>query len=193
MSPNLYVIAGPNGAGKTTFAKQFLPNYAECREFVNADLIADGLSPFSPESAAILAGRLMLERIKELANQRKDFGFETTLSGKAYAGFLKDSKKIGYRIHIFFLWVRSVDIALERVADRVKMGGHNVPEDVVRRRYGKGLPNFNGTYRVLSDFWAIYDNSAEVPKMVAFEKNLKLKVVDNQLYDQISSQTMRTR
>ena len=83
MSPNLYVIAGPNGAGKTTFAKQFLPNYAECREFVNADLIADGLSPFSPESAAILAGRLMLERIKELANQRKDFGFETTLSGKA--------------------------------------------------------------------------------------------------------------
>ena len=101
MSPNLYVIAGPNGAGKTTFAKQFLPNYAECREFVNADLIAGGLSPFSPESAAILAGRLMLERIKELANQRKDFGFETTLSGKAYAGFLKDSKKIGYRIHIF--------------------------------------------------------------------------------------------
>ena len=120
MSPNLYVIAGPNGAGKTTFAKQFLPNYAECREFVNADLIAGGISPFSPESAAIIAGRLMLERIKELANQRKDFGFETTLSGKAYAGFLKDSKKIGYRIHILFLWVRSVDIALERVSDRVK-------------------------------------------------------------------------
>jgi len=186
MSPNLYVIAGPNGAGKTTFAKQFLPNYAECREFVNADLIAGGLSPFSPESAAILAGRLMLERIKELANQRKDFGFETTLSGKAYAGFLKDSKKIGYRIHIFFLWVRSVDIALERVADRVKMGGHNVPEDVVRRRYDKGLSNFNSIYRALSDSWTIFDNSTSTPQIVAYEENGELTAFDSGLFSFIS-------
>ena len=186
MSPNLYVIAGPNGAGKTTFAKQFLPNYAECREFVNADLIAGGLSPFSPESAAILAGRLMLERIKELANQRKDFGFETTLSGKAYAGFLKDSKKIGYRIHIFFLWVRSVDIALERVSDRVKMGGHKVPEDVVRRRYDKGLSNFNSIYRALSDSWTIFDNSTSTPQIVAYEENGELTAFDSGLFSFIS-------
>ena len=186
MSPNLYVIAGPNGAGKTTFAKQFLHNYAECREFVNADLIADGLSPFSPESAAILAGRLMLERIKELANQRKDFGFETTLSGKACAGFLKDSKKIGYRIHIFLLWVRSVDIALERVADRVKMGGHNVPEDVIRRRYNKGLSNFNRIYRALSDSWAIFDNSTSIPQLIVYEEDGEMTAFDSDLFSFIS-------
>ena len=186
MSPNLYVIAGRNGAGKTTFAKQFLPNYAECREFVHADLIAGGLSAFSPESAAILAGRLMLERIKKLANQLIDFGFETTLSGKAYAGFLKDSKNIGFRIHIFFEWVRSVDIALERVADRVKLGGHKVPEDVVRRRYDKGLSNFHRIYRALSDSWTIFDNSTSTPQIVAYEENGELTTFDSGLFSFIS-------
>jgi predicted ABC-type ATPase len=190
MTPNLYIIAGPNGAGKTTFANQFLPNYENCKEFVNADYIASGLSPFSPDRAAIQAGRIMLERIKMLAERGEDFGFETTLAGTTYVRLLRKLKNQGYRIHLFFLWVQSIDIALARIAGRVKMGGHNVPEDIVRRRYHKGLFNFGKLYSPLSDFWAIYDNSAEVPKMVAFEKNLKLKVVDNELHDQIS-QIMR--
>ena len=192
MTPNLYIIAGPNGAGKTTFANQFLPNYANCTEFVNADYIASGLSPFSPDRAAIQAGRIMLERIKMLADHSEDFGFETTLAGTTYVCLLKKLKIQGYRIHLFFLWIQSIDIALARIAGRVKMGGHNVPEEVVCRRYHKGLFNFGKHYCQLSDFWAIYDNSAEVPKMVAFEKNLKLKAVDKELYDQIS-QSMRAR
>lgn len=192
MSPNLYIIAGPNGAGKTTFAIQFLPNYANCKEFVNADYIASGLSPFSPNRAAIQAGRIMLERIKMLADHSEDFGFETTLAGTTYVRLLKKLKIQGYRIHLFFLWIQSIDMALARIAGRVRMGGHNVPEEVVCRRYHKGLLNIGKHYCQLSDFWAIYDNSAEVPKMVAFEKNLKLKVFDKELYDQIS-QSMRVQ
>jgi predicted ABC-type ATPase len=134
----------------------------------------------------------MLERIKMLANYSEDFGFETTLAGTTYVRLLKKLKIQGYRIHLFFLWIQSIDIALARIAGRVKMGGHNVLEEVVCRRYHKGLANFSKHYCQLSDFWAIYDNSAEVPKMVAFAKNLKLNVVDKELYDQIS-QSMRAR
>jgi predicted ABC-type ATPase len=141
MGSSLYIVAGPNGAGKTTFAREFLPNYVECLEFVNADLIASGLSPFSPERAAMRAGRLMLERIHFLADRATDFGFETTLSGKSYVRLLKDLKSRGYRIYLYFLWVDNVDIALERVAERVQRGGHNVPENIVRRRFNRGLPN----------------------------------------------------
>ena len=126
-NPSPYIIAGPNGAGKTTFARQLLPYYAECLEFVNADLIANGLSPFFPERAAILAGRLMLQQIHLLADHGRDFGFETTLSGKTYVRLLRDLRDRGYRIHLFFLWIPNIDIALERVADRVRRGGHNVP------------------------------------------------------------------
>jgi predicted ABC-type ATPase len=137
-NPKLYIISGPNGAGKTTFAKEFLPDYVDCLEFVNADLIASGLSPFSPESAAIRAGRLMLERIHLLANRRIDFGFETTLSGKGYLRLLRGLKDRGYRISLFFLWVNNIEIALARIADRVRRGGHNVPEEIVRSRFHRG-------------------------------------------------------
>lgn len=138
----LYIIAGPNGAGKTTFAKEFLPRDAECLEFVNVDMIAGGLSPFAPQKAAIRAGRLMLEQIHSLRNRGLNFGFETTLSGKTNIKLLKDLKKRGYQIHLYFLWIPTVKLALERIATRVKSGGHDVPELVVRRRFNKSLPNF---------------------------------------------------
>jgi len=186
-NPKLYIISGPNGAGKTTFAKEFLPDYVDCLEFVNADLIASGLSPFSPESAAIRAGRLMLERIHLLANRRTDFGFETTLSGKGYVRLLRGLKDRGYRISLFFLWVNNIEIALARIADRVRRGGHNVPEEIVRRRFHRGLTNFFRLYRPLVDFWAIIDNSTSVPNMVAFEKNGILKIVDKYLFSVLSN------
>jgi predicted ABC-type ATPase len=187
MNSSLYIVAGPNGAGKTTFAREFLPNYVDCLEFVNADLIASGLSPFSPESAAIRAGRLMLERIHLLANRKTDFGFETTLSGKGYVRLLRGLKDRGYRISLFFLWVNDIEIALARIADRVRRGGHNVPEGIVRRRFHRGLTNFFRLYRPLVDFWAIIDNSTSVPNMVAFEKNGILKIVDKYLFSVLSN------
>lgn len=186
INPNLYIIAGPNGAGKTTFAREFLPHYAKCLEFVNADLIADGLSPFSPERAAIRAGRIMLKQIHLLADRGCDFGFETTLSGKTHVRLLHDLRERGYRIHLFFLWVSSIDIALERIADRVRRGGHNVPEDVVRRRFKKGLPNLFQLYRPLVDLWAIFDNSGATPSLIAFEEFEKLEVIDSSLFAKLS-------
>ena len=186
MNPSLYIVAGPNGAGKTTFAREFLPNYVECLEFVNADLIAGGLSPFYPEKAAIRAGRLMLEQIHLLVDRGIDFGFETTLAGKGYVRLLKDLKERGYRIHLFFLWVRSIDIALERIAERVAQGGHNVPENVVRRRFYRGLPNFLQIYRPLMDFWALFDNSTDSPSMIAFERSRKLKIIDRNAFSIIA-------
>ena len=121
-NPNVYIIAGPNGAGKTTFAKQFLPSYAKCKNFVNADLIASGLAPFSPESAVIKAGRILLEQVHHLAEQRADFAFESILSGTAYVSFLKKLKSKGYIIHIFYLWVPKVNLSLARIKERVAKG-----------------------------------------------------------------------
>ena len=179
--PHLYIIAGPNGAGKTIFARKFLPQYAECLEFVNADLIAGGLSPFAPERAAILGGRLMLDQIHSLAERGLDFGFETTLSGKAYVKLLQDMRKEGYLIHIFFLWITSVKLALERIKLRIRNGGHPIPENVVRRRFDRSLPNFLRFYKPLADSWAIFDNSGDTPKMIAFEESGKLEILDPDL------------
>lgn len=186
MPSNIYIVAGPNGAGKTTFAREFLPNYAECLDFVNADLIADGLSPFAPERVAIRAGRLMLEQMHLFADRNRDFGFETTLSGKTYSRFLQELKDRGYRIHLFFLWLPSIDIALERIADRVRRGGHNIPGDVVRRRFKRGLPNLFQIYRPLLDSWAIIDNSTDAPKLIAYEKGKELKIVKKDIFSLIT-------
>lgn len=185
-NPNVYIIAGPNGAGKTTFATNFLPRYAECMEFVNADLIASALSPFVPDRAAFRAGRLMLEQIHLLADRGIDFGFETTLAGKGYVSLLHNLKGRGYSIHLFYLWVRSIDIALERIADRVHRGGHNVPEDVVRRRFNRSLPNLFRLYRPLLDSWTIFDNSTASPNMVACEKSGVLKILNSELFALLS-------
>jgi len=181
--PNIYIIAGPNGAGKTTFAHKFLPQYVECLEFVNADLIAGGLSPFDPERAVTQAGRLMLEQIHSFGKRGLDFGFETTLSGKTYVKLLKDLKKKGYLIHLFFLWISNVKLALERIELRVRNGGHHIPEAIVLRRFDRSLPNFFRFYQPLADSWAIFDNSEDVPKMIAFEESGKLEILDPDLFD----------
>jgi len=183
--PNLYIIAGPNGAGKTTFARKFLPDYVKCLEFINADLIAGGLSPFVPERAAIRAGRIMVEQIQSLSAQRRDFGFETTLSGKTYVKLFEELKEKGYRINLFFLWIGNADLAIERIADRVRKGGHNIPENVVRRRFAKGLTNFSNLYRPILDSWFIFDNSKATPKLVAFEKSGKREILDPEVFDKI--------
>ncbi len=154
----------------------------ECLEFVNADLIATGLSPFAPERAAIHAGRLMLEQIHSLGNRGLDFGFETTLSGKTYVKLLHDLKRKGYNIHLFFLWIRSVKLALERIQLRVQNGGHHIPEAIVRRRFGRSLPNFLRFYKPLADSWTIFDNSGDVPKMIAFEESGKIEILDPDLF-----------
>ena len=181
--PNLYIIAGPNGAGKTTFARKFLPDYAKCLEFVNVDLIAGGLSPFAPERAVIHAGRLMLEQIHSLGNLGVDFGFETTLSGKTYVKFLQEMKKEGYLIHIFFLWIPNAELAVERIKLRVRNGGHHIPEAIVRRRFNRSLPNFLRFYKPLVDSWTIFDNSGDVPKMIAFEESGKIEILDPYLFN----------
>jgi len=183
--PNLYIIAGPNGAGKTTFARKFLPDYAKCLEFVNVDLIANGISPFDPERAALRAGRIMLEQIHSLAERRLDFGFETTLSGKAYIKLLQKMKKGGYLIHLFFLWINDVELALERIRLRVRNGGHAIPEATVRRRFGRSLANFLLVYKPLADSWTIFDNSGDVPKMVAFEESGKIEILDPDLFNNL--------
>ena len=183
--PNLYIIAGPNGAGETTFAREFLPNYVNTLEFINADLIAGGLSPFVPERAAIQAGRIMLEQIQTLSSQRKDFGFETTLSGKGYVSLFTDLKKRGYEIHLFFLWIPNPELAIERIADRVRRGGHKIPEYVVRRRFDRGLNNLVQLYRPLADSWAIFDNSQNIPRLIAFKDKGKLKLKDRLSYAEL--------
>ena len=144
--PTVYLIAGPNGAGKTTFATEFLPAFVHCREFVNADLIAAGLSPFAPETQAIRAGRLLLTRIKECTNARRDFAFETTPAGRGYLRLVADLKRSGYRVVLYFLWLPSAEAAMDRVAGRVRQGGHNIPEALIRRRFEAGLRNFFQLY-----------------------------------------------
>ena len=156
------VIAGPNGAGKSTFAREFLPNEAACPVFVNADLIAAGLSPFAPEKAAIRAGRLMLEELQRHAAGGASFAFETTLSGRGYAPLIQRWQAAGYRVHLVFLRLPSVDVAVERVAARVAQGGHDIPAQVIARRFVKGWQNFEQLYRGLVDTWQVFDNSGEV-------------------------------
>jgi len=164
-SKRIVIIAGPNGAGKTTFAREFLPNEANCPIFINADLIAAGLSPFAPELAAFKAGRLMLQAISRHAERGDSFAFETTLSGLTYARMLSDWRRSGYDIKLIFLSLPDAEIAIERVAQRVAQGGHYVPDDVVRRRFAAGLRNFQHRYRSLVDMWQWYDNSAVPPTL----------------------------
>ena len=183
--PTVYVIAGPNGAGKTTFAAEFLPGFVDCRQFVNADLIAAGLSPFAPETQNVKAGRPLLERIRELAVAREDFGFETTLSGRTHAHLLGKLKQDGYRVVLFFLWIPSAEMAVYRVANRVHQGGHAVPETDVRRRFASGLRNFFRLYRPACDGWWLYDASRLPPALIAWEENGSPIVEDAILFDLI--------
>ncbi|MEI7899054.1 MAG: zeta toxin family protein [bacterium] len=164
--PVCYVIAGPNGAGKTTYALKALPTVAKCMEFVNADLIAQGLSPLRMERALIEAGRILIVRLRDLARRRVDFAFETTLSGRSHATFLRQLKRTGYRIELYYLWIPSVAFSARRVAMRVERGGHNVPLSVIRRRFGKSMKNLTRIYLPLADYVGVVDNSELEPKPI---------------------------
>lgn len=166
MKKKCYIIAGPNGAGKTTFAQEFLPIEAECINFVNADLIAQGLSPFQPDRMAIEAGRLMIQHIDECVKRNESFAFETTFSGKGYVNKIKTWKLENYEVIICYLRLPSVELAVERVKARVAQGGHNIPEHVIRRRFDKSWDNFQNTYKHLADQWIVFDTSEEMPIII---------------------------
>lgn len=164
--PKIIIIAGPNGAGKTTFAREFLPNEAACPIFVNADLIAAGLAPFAPETAALQAGRLMLAELERHFIQRQSFAFETTLSGRAYAHAIRRWQSAGYKVELIFLKLHDAEEAIARVEQRVLQGGHYIPDEVVRRRFEQGLKNLVQIYQPLVNAWAVYDNSGEAPQLI---------------------------
>ena len=165
--PCVYVIAGPNGAGKTTFAREFLPGYVNVFEFVNADAIAAGLSPLAPDRAAIEAGKMMISRIRCLIKKHCSFGFETTLAGRSYIKLIKEICSCGYDVHIFFLWLPCADLAIQRVEQRVRKGGHSIPSHVIKRRYLSGWRNFVEDYRHLVESWSVWDLSLAAPAKIA--------------------------
>lgn len=165
--PDVIVIAGPNGAGKSTLAPHLLRDGLGIYEYVNADTIAQGLSAFAPENAAMEAGRVMLHRLDELAKDRRDFSFETTLATRFYSKWLSSIQASGFNIHLIFLWLSSPELAIQRVAERVRDGGHNIPEETIRRRYVRGLDNFFKLYQPFVDSWEVLDVSEVIPKEVA--------------------------
>lgn len=183
--PNFYIIAGPNGAGKTTFAREWLTAKIGWENFINADLIAEELSPDNPESVAIQAGRLMLERLYERAEHGVDFAVETTLAGTSYVKIINGLKSRGYDAHLVFLWVRKVDFSIARVAKRVSEGGHNIPKDVIRRRFNAGIRNLFQIYRPLVTSWQLYDNAEVLRILIAEESEGEITVYDSSRYQEI--------
>jgi predicted ABC-type ATPase len=182
--PNLYIISGCNGAGKTTASLTILPEILNCEEFVNADAIAAGLSPFHPEKVAIEAGKLMLKRIDLLIGNNTDFAIETTLASKNHLKTIAKAKEQGYEVTLLFFWLNSISLAKERVKSRVEKGGHHIPEDVIERRYKRGLENLE-KYRVLCDYWYVYDNSnQDVMPIAEFENNSET-IFDKYLWNQL--------
>ena len=167
MDKNLYIISGCNGAGKTTASYTVLPEILDCREFVNADEIARGLSPFNPDSVAIEAGRLMLQRIEDLLEKEISFSIETTLATKSYINLVHRAQAKGYTVRLLFFWLNSPELALMRIAERVAKGGHNIPEPIVRRRYVAGISNLFRLFMKEVDFWVIYDNSKYPTSQIA--------------------------
>lgn len=185
MRKSVYIIAGPNGAGKTTFAREFLPNYADCRNFINADLIAQGMSPFSPEQVAFRAGRLMLEQVDFYTKREESFGLETTLSGRSYLSLIRRLKQRQYAAHFFYLWVPTVELALSRIRIRVLSGGHDVRVEDVRRRFDRSIRNFLRRYRPLADTWTLYDNTSRVPRIIASMESGQVQIYESPLYNSL--------
>lgn len=186
-TPTVYIIAGPNGAGKTTFAVEFLPKIAGCRNFINADLIARGLSPLDVDSAAIAAGRIFLAQIRFQMNARHDFAFETTLAGLSYIKLIKEMRRAGYHVHLYYLWLPGVQLSLKRIAERVKRGGHNIPNDVAVRRYGKGLTNLFRRYIQLADYCAIFDNTMN-PTLIYERSPETERIMNREVFEKIQKQ-----
>jgi predicted ABC-type ATPase len=166
--PNVIIISGANGAGKSTLAPYLLRDTFGILEYVNADTLALGLSAFAPENASIEAGRLMLRRLNELAESHRDFAFETTLASRFYARWLKALQSSGYHFHLIYLWLKNTELAIERVRERVRVGGHHIPEATVKRRYERGRQNFFSLYQPLADSWQVYDASTLIPRRIAF-------------------------
>ncbi len=182
----LYIISGCNGAGKTTASFNILPEILQCKEFVNADEIARGISPFQPEKVAIEAGRIMLNRIDELLDLGEDFAFETTLSTRSFVNTIERAKSKGYSITLIFFWIESTELAIKRVQTRVKEGGHNIPNDTIVRRYYGGLKNLFSLYHHICDLIMIYDNSKSNPELI-FEKSIGNSdvIYNNEKFNQI--------
>lgn len=180
MNPTLYIIAGCNGAGKTTASMTVLPEILDCREFVNADEIAKGLSPFHPEGVAIEAGKLMLERIDYLMGKRMTFAIETTLATRSYKTLIRKAKNVGYQVILLFFWLPSPEQAEQRVALRFASGGHNIPKDVIHRRYWRGIQNLFDIFAPIVDHWTLYDNSDKISPIVEYGE-----VVDNIKFEHI--------
>jgi len=188
MSKNLYIISGCNGAGKTTASYTVLPEILDCREFVNADEIARGLSPFNPESVAIEAGKLMLQRIEDLLAKEETFSIETTLATRSYVNLVKRAQEKGYRVRLLFFWLNSPELALKRVAERVSKGGHNIPQDTIKRRYAAGINNLFKLFMPIVDYWAIFDNSETPRKSIAVGgKNADTEIYYSELFDNLLS------
>lgn len=186
--PKMYIIAGCNGAGKTTASFTVLPEMLDCKEFVNADEIARGLSPFNPSSVAIEAGRLMLDRILTLIEQRKDFAVETTLATRSYANLIRKAQKKGYFVSLLYFWLVSPELAIRRVEKRVREGGHNIPEDVIRRRYDSGLKNLFELYTPICNYWVIYDNTCmdcDIKSIASGSKEAPIEITNSSLLNQL--------
>ena len=186
MSKMLYIIGGCNGAGKTTASYTVLPDILDCREFVNADEIAQGLSPFNPTDVAIEAGRLMLQRIEELLAREESFSIETTLATRSYVNLIRRAHAKGYKVTLVFFWLNSAELAIQRVAERVSKGGHDIPVDIIRRRYVSGIRNLFNLYADEVDYWSIFDNSENPRIMVAKGgKGLQITVLEETSYNLI--------
>lgn len=189
--PQCYVIAGPNGAGKTTFARDFLPHYVHCLEFVNPDLIALGLSPFDAKRAGPAAGRVVLQRIHDLAKAKHDFAMETTLSGRTYVPLLRGIREGGHQIHMFYLWLPTPEMSLQRVADRVKRGGHDVPKADVRRRFPRTLNNLFNLYWFLLDSLYFFDASNVEPSLIFEQVEGRVQIYQQEKYEKIMKKVGR--
>lgn len=186
--PNLYIIAGPNGAGKTTASYTLLPEMLGCVNFVNADEIARGLSPFSPDTVDVQAARIMLYRIDELLSQKADFGIETTLATRSYVQLVKRAQALGYKVHLLFFCLETPEQAIQRVAQRVNNGGHGIPEDVIRRRFKRGIDNLVHLYLPICDSVTIWDNTKGEAQLIAKQtiENAQLDVLDQDMWNKLN-------
>jgi predicted ABC-type ATPase len=187
--PNVVIVAGPNGAGKSTMARRLVGNTLGIRHYVNADTLARGLSEFNFDAMAIKAGKIMLEHLHDLAKERVNFAFETTLASRTFAPWIAELKKTGYQFHLFFVWVPAAEVSIHRVRNRVMLGGHGIPEETIRRRYLRGLENFFRLYQPLTDGWEFYDNdNPQEPKLIALGNGTMELAEDDALWAGIKRQ-----
>ena len=188
--PNLYIIAGCNGAGKTTASNTILPEILQCHEFVNADNIAFGISPFNIEGAAFEAGRIMLRRLDLLLHEGVDFAFETTLATRSYVSFIHQAKTMGYKVSLVYIWIQSPALAKQRVAARVSRGGHNIPDDVIERRYHRGISNLLNLFIPICDYWVVADNTRNrLERIAEGEGSFGLRIINHDIWTTIKQHT----